>query len=482
MKNVRWECERGDGMNKLVDALSWVAMRCTQNKYLNAIKNTFQNYMPISLTGAVGIFWINVLVNDRGGLGAVFPLIMELKIFNPIFEALNYAAISCISIVIVLLLSSEIAQANGDHDIYPVIVSFLSWLVVTPHTIDGLHINVLLHTGGGAIVQTKLSTFVHIPHSIGITLKDFTAQGIGIGYTSLSGLFTAMLVAIIATELYHLLRNCDCLLIKLPSQVSTNQVLSFMNIVPTFLTLLIMGSVSYLCILSTGHTLNTNIYNLVQFPLQLMAGDNLIAVLVLYFIILLFWVVGFHGKNLMLPIVESLYRPLLYINMASFNAGLRGKDIPYVFNSMMFQMFGEVGGSGCTLGLVIYILVFSQRHDNRLIANISLFPSLANINETVIFGMPIVLNPLLSIPFILAPLVSLTAGYFLISIGFCPHVIMEVPWVMPPILMGFLITGGSIYGAISHLICMRHLFIYMRENKRKKNISIKVTKRVDLCI
>lgn len=94
----------------------------------------------------------------------------------------------------------------------------------------------------------------------------------------------------------------------------------------------------------------------------------------------------------MLPIVESLYRPLLYINMASFNAVLRGKDIPYVFNSMMFQMFGEVGGSGCTLGLVIYILVFSQRHDNRLIANISLFPSLANINETVIFGMPIVLN------------------------------------------------------------------------------------------
>lgn len=81
MKNVRWECERGDGMNKLVDALSWVAMRCTQNKYLNAIKNTFQNYMPISLTGAVGIFWINVLVNDRGGLGAVFSTYYGIKNF-----------------------------------------------------------------------------------------------------------------------------------------------------------------------------------------------------------------------------------------------------------------------------------------------------------------------------------------------------------------------------------------------------------------
>ena len=73
---------RGDGMNKLVDALSWVAMRCTQNKYLNAIKNAFQNYMPISLTGAVGMLWTNVLVNDHGGLGTVFPLIMDLKIFK----------------------------------------------------------------------------------------------------------------------------------------------------------------------------------------------------------------------------------------------------------------------------------------------------------------------------------------------------------------------------------------------------------------
>ena len=437
-------------MNKLVDALSWVAMRCTQNKYLNAIKNAFQNYMPISLTGAVGMLWTNVLVNDHGGLGTIFPLIMDLKIFNPIFEALNYAAISCISIVIVLLLSSEIAQANGDHDIYPVIVSFLSWLIVTPHTIDGLHINLLLHTDSGAIVHTKLSAFVHIPNYIGITLKNF------------------------ATELYHLLRNCDCLLIKLPSQVSTNQVLSFMNIVPTFLTCLIMSSISYLCILSTGHTLNTNIYNLIQLPLQLMAGDNLIAVLVLYLIISLFWIVGFHGKNLMSSVIESFYRPLLYINMGAFNAGLRGKDIPYVFNSSMFQMFGDIGGSGCTLGLVIYILVFSQRHDNRLVANISLFPSLVNINETVIFGMPIVLNPLLDIPFILAPLISLTVGYFLIQIGFCPRVIMEVPWVMPPVLHGFLVTGGNIYGALSQLLCtslsflVYAPFIFIYEKKQRK--------------
>ena len=175
-----------------------------------------------------------------------------------------------------------------------------------------------------------------------------------------------------------------------------------------------------------------------------MTGDNLIAVLVLYFIISLFWIVGFHGKNLMSPLIESFYRPLLYINMAAYNVGLRGKDIPYILNTSMFQMFADIGGSGATLGLVLYILLFSKRGDNRLIANISLFPSLMNINETVIFGMPIVFNPFLDIPFILTPLVTLTVGYFLISIGFCPRIVIEIPWVMPPILLGFLVTGGSI--------------------------------------
>ena len=124
--------------------------------------------------------------------------------------------------------------------------------------------------------------------------------------------------------------------------------------------------------------------------------------------------------------------------------------------------------------ILLFLLLFSKRHDNRLIANISLFPSLMNINETVIFGMPIVFNPLLDIPFILAPLVTLTVGYFLISTGFCPRIVIEVPWVMPPILLGFLVTGGSIYGALSHLIaiCVSLLvyapFIYIYERKQKK--------------
>ena len=109
---------------------------------------------------------------------------------------------------------------------------------------------------------------------------------------------------------------------------------------------------------------------------------------------------------------------------------------------------------GWTLGLVICILIFSKREDNRTIATISLVPGLFNINETVTFGIPLVLNPILDIPFILAPVACVFVGYILTTIGFCPKVAVQAPWTCPPILMGFLATGGNIMGAVSQLIAI----------------------------
>ena len=463
-------------MDTLVNILAWVASKCGQNKYMNALKNAFQSYMPATIVGAIGMFWTNVLINDQGGLGAIFPPIMILKIFNPIFEAMNYATISCISIGIIILIAYEIAQANGDDSYYSSILAVICWIIATPHTISASNINTQYYTASGRIVHVSLKNFVHLPQ--GIQLKNFITQGIKIDYTSSSGLFTAIIIAILATEIYYFFRKNEIFVIKLPDQVSTNQVLSFMNIVPTCLTAIIIGAISQICIMSTGCSLNTLIYKMIQSPLQLMAGDNLIAVLLLYIMISVFWILGFHGQNLMSPIIESVYRPLLYVNMAAFDAGLRGKDIPYIFNTSMFHMFGSIGGSGCTLGLVLCILFFSKRHDNHIVANVSLVPGLMSINEMVIFGMPLVLNPILDIPFILAPLASLTVGYFLIRIGFCPHVIAEVPWVMPPVIYGFLVTGGNIFGAISQILCLMitmviyapFLAIYERKQKKQEYI------------
>ena len=118
----------------------------------------------------------------------------------------------------------------------------------------------------------------------------------------------------------------------------------------------------------------------------------------------------------------------------------------------MLQMFAEWGGSGVTLGLVIGIFIFGKREDNRAIATLSIIPGLFNINETVVFGIPLVLNPILGIPFILAPVACIFVGWLLVTIGFCPRIVIEIPWTMPPLLLGFLATGGNIMGAISQII------------------------------
>ena len=136
-------------------------------------------------------------------------------------------------------------------------------------------------------------------------------------------------------------------------------------------------------------------------------------------------------------------------NVEAFNDGQEPKNI---INMYFLQMTGEFGGSGVTIGLVISILIFGKREDNRAIATLSVVPGLFNINETVTFGIPMVLNPILGIPFVIAPLVTIIIGYILTIIGFCPVACLTVPWTTPPILFGFLATGADIMGAVTQAI------------------------------
>ena len=146
---------------------------------------------------------------------------------------------------------------------------------------------------------------------------------------------------------------------------------------------------------------------------------------------------------------EALFTPLALENVEAFNKGETPKNI---INMYFLQMTGEFGGSGVTIGLVIAIMIFSKREDNKAIATLSLVPGLFNINETVTFGIPMVLNPILGIPFVFACLVTIIVGYVLTVIGFCPVACLTVPWTTPPILFGFLTTGANIMGGVTQAI------------------------------
>ena len=474
-------------MDTFADRLGRIGAWFGQNKYLGAIKNAFQNFMPATISGAIGVLWTNVLVNDTvvqgnaQGLGGLFKPIMVLAPINTVFAAISFCTISCISVGIVMLVAQEIGEANGETGAFPAVLGFIAWGVVTPtaHVVTGLASS-LTNAAGDAISIGDVLT------KSGVTdlSKVGTFTGFSGDYLGATGLFTALIVGIVALEIYNAFRKMDSLKIKMPEQVPPGVSRAFEVLIPTFLTLVVVGLIGWLVQITSGQYVNDLIKTAIQQPLLNIIGDNIVAVMFMYVLISLFWLVGIHGNNMLSAVKEPIFRPMLYANTALFTEGKTIALTPeikahgyYTMNLTMMQMFAEWGGSGVTLGLVIAIFIFSKREDNRAIATLSIVPGLFNINETVTFGIPLVLNPILGIPFILAPVVCIFVGWLLVTIHFCPYIVLEVPWTMPPILLGFLATGGSIMGAISQiivivvatLIYIPFLLIYERYQNKQAN-------------
>ena len=230
-------------------------------------------------------------------------------------------------------------------------------------------------------------------------------------YTDTKGLFLGMLVSILSIELYCWLRKQKKLQLRMPDTVPTNVSASFSALFPTILTVSGIAAAGFIIKELTGMYLYDIIYNVVQRPLEgVVQGPP--GILLLMFIAQVFWVIGIHGNQMVKPIRE----PLLLAAIA--------------------------------------VLLVGKREDMKQITKLSLAPGIFNINEPVIFGMPIMLNPILAIPFILTPLVTGTIGYFATALGFAAKAVVMVPWPMPPIVNAYLATAGNIGAVIMQLVCI----------------------------
>ena len=121
----------GKFMDAFADKLGRVGAWCGQNKYLNAIKNAFQNFMPATISGAVGVLWTNVLVNETTGLGALWSPIMVLKVLNPIFTAMQYAQSHVLLLVLLCYLLLKLLKQMVKL-VLPSCIRFILWMMVTP--------------------------------------------------------------------------------------------------------------------------------------------------------------------------------------------------------------------------------------------------------------------------------------------------------------------------------------------------------------
>ena len=261
-----------------------------------------------------------------------------------------------------------------------------------------------------------------------------------------SGIFTAIIMSIIAVELY-----CMCVkrnwVIKMPDVVPPGVSRSFTALIPTFVIAFVVMIINGLLV-----ALGTDIFKMIAIPFGFVTQltNTWLGVMVIYFLIHALWIVGIHGAN----IITSFLTPIVLANMA---ANAQGANYPLAgeFNNS----YVTVGGSGATLGLIIFIAFLAKSDQLKVLGKASLVPGLFNINEPIIFGMPIVYNPYLAVPFFLAPMASATLAYFAIRLEIVKPMLAQMPWPSPVGIGAFVGSGGDWKAAVLAVICAIIAFI-----------------------
>lgn len=408
--------------DKFVNILNTVANKVNNQKYIIAIKNTFAALLPVIITGAFATLFSSVVFHPETGLAQVDALsfLAELK---PIADTISYFTMNFLTIYAVFLLGHEVAKLNKLKGIFPGIIAVMSYLVMNPS-----FMNFVAEDGGEHLINNVLAR----------------------QYTNTEGLFLGMIMAVLSIELYTWLGKQDKLKIKLPDSVPETVSNSFSSLIPTILTVTLLATLGFAIEAVTGMYAFEIIYSLVQRPLEGLI-QGLPGVLLLMLIAQVFWAIGIHGMQMVKPIREPLLLAAIAANTAAFQAG---ETVPNIINMPFWDIFMTFGGSGATLGLLIAIFLVSKREDYRQIAKLSFIPGLFNINEPLIYGLPIMLNPILAIPFIITPLITGTIGYFAISIGFAARSVVMVPWPVPAIINAYIGTAGDIGAVITQIICI----------------------------
>lgn len=252
-------------------------------------------------------------------------------------------------------------------------------------------------------------------------------------YLGGSGLFMTIIVSLISVEIYRVCKQKNITL-KLPDAVPASVSRSFEALIPVAIVIVIMSFITVV--------MGINLHILVEkvaAPL-VTAGDSLFGVLIPVFLITFFWSFGIHGVS----VVGSVARPVWEVYFANNGeAAAAGESLPHIAPEPLYQWFIWIGGSGATLGLVIAMLIFAKSRYLKNLGRTVVVPSLFNINEPVIFGLPIVLNPVLIIPFIITPLVTATIAYLSTSVGLVTPTFVKPPWTLPAPIGAYLATGGD---------------------------------------
>ena len=301
-----------------------------------------------------------------------------------------------------------------------------------------------------ASVTGLVAFFIVTPFS-----RSFTPKGSNITYdvscvpldwVGSKGLFLGMIVALVAVTIFAKILKKGWV-IKLPAGVPPTVAKSFEALIPAAIVMTVFFLINWVFTLTSYSNLHNFIFKILQVPL-LKLGNTLPAMVIAYLFLHGFWFFGINGSSVVGAVFNPILKALSVENLDAFKAG---QEIPNIITGQFQDMFATFGGAGSTLSLIIAIFIVCRSQRIKQMGKLSFLPGVFGINEPIIFGLPIMLNPLMLIPFALIPTINIIITYFCMTAGLVPLTNgVQIPWTTPPVISGFLVSGWQ--GSVLQLI------------------------------
>ncbi|MGO0305756.1 PTS sugar transporter subunit IIC [Endozoicomonas acroporae] len=248
-----------------------------------------------------------------------------------------------------------------------------------------------------------------------------------------TGIFTALLVAYFSVELTRILKKYN-ITIRMPEQVPPAIAASFALLVPVLAIFVTLYPLSLF--VQSGFDMQIPDAVMTIFKPLVSASNSLPAIIGALLLCQLLWFAGIHGANIVVGILSPIFLANISANAAAYAAG---ETIPNLFTQPFWDFYIFIGGAGATLSLVI-LMSFSKTAHLRSVGRMSFLPGAFQINEPVMFGAPVVMNPTLFIPFVMAPVVNAIIAYVAVNTGIVDKAIAVTPWTAPALI-------GAAWGA-----------------------------------
>lgn len=389
------------------------ANKLNNNLYLAVLRDSFMLAFPLVIFGSIFVVianlpYLDVILGDKA-----------VETLRLVLDAAPNATMAIMTLFVVFGIGYNLSKHYKVEAIYGSVVAISSFLLLTPFNIK------LDESGqviGGVIPIDRLGA---------------------------KGMFVGIIAGFLSTEIYRRIVQKKWT-IRMPAGVPDAVSKSFSSLIPAVLTLSVFLAIRAVFLFTPWDNVHDFIYTNLQKPL-LALGKGLPATLIAIFFVQLFWFFGLHGQIIVNSVFDPIWGALALENFEAFTAG--AEKLPHIVNKYFIDTFTVgMGGSGMTLPVIVAIFLVAKSRQLKDLAKLAAPAGIFNVNEPIIFGLPIVLNPLILIPWIVAPLVVTAFTYFTMAIGLVPPPTgVAVPWTVPVFFNGILATN-SLTGGILQIV------------------------------